>query len=110
MQDVQDAGEMYQFYLTGCGYDVVVAEDGDQGMQVAPERRPRVILNGMGLPVIDRWSLIRLRRGDARTRSIRVVALSGHDARDCTRVRGRMQQFPFEAMPPRRPGQRGRAC
>jgi CheY-like chemotaxis protein len=58
------------------GYEMVIATDGQQGVQVAQEQHPDLILMDMSLPVIDGWEATRLLKADASTQSIPVVALT----------------------------------
>jgi CheY-like chemotaxis protein len=60
------------------GYEMVIATDGQQGVQVAQEQHPDLILMDMSLPVIDGWEATRLLKADASTQSIPVVALTAH--------------------------------
>src|SRR5216117_164304 len=41
--------------LAARGYEVVVAEDGPQGLALAEAHRPDLILMDLGLPDIDGW-------------------------------------------------------
>ncbi len=60
------------------GYEMVIATDGQQGVQMAQEQHPDLILMDMSLPVIDGWEATRLLKADASTQSIPVVALTAH--------------------------------
>src|SRR5437762_2093353 len=64
--------------LAGRGYEVVVAEDGRQGLALAESDRPDLILLDLGLPEIDGWECVRRLRANARTSHIPVVALTAH--------------------------------
>src|SRR4028118_227769 len=60
------------------GYEMVIATDGQQGVQVAQEQHPDLILMDMSLPVIDGWEATRLLKADASTQGIPVIALTAH--------------------------------
>ena len=64
--------------LTRRGYDVVVADDGAEGVRRARDSAPDLVLMDMSLPVIDGWEATRLLKADAGTRDIPVVALTAH--------------------------------
>jgi CheY-like chemotaxis protein len=64
--------------LTARGYQVLVAEDGRQGLALAEADRPDLILMDLGLPDIDGWACVRRLRANVSTRSIPVVALTAH--------------------------------
>ena len=59
-------------------FEVVVAEDGEQGCAVAAAERPDLILMDLDLPVIDGWEATRRLKADPQTKSIPVIALSAH--------------------------------
>jgi CheY-like chemotaxis protein len=60
------------------GYEMIIATDGQQGVQMAQEQQPDLILMDMSLPVIDGWEATRLLKSDASTQGIPVVALTAH--------------------------------
>ncbi|HWK63301.1 MAG TPA: response regulator [Rhizobiaceae bacterium] len=60
------------------GYDVVVATDGEQGVALALEVAPDIILMDLSLPVLDGWEATRRLKALAETRDIPVIALSSH--------------------------------
>ncbi len=60
------------------GYEMVIATDGQQGVQMAQEQHPDLILMDMSLPVIDGWEATRLLKADASTQGIPIVALTAH--------------------------------
>jgi two-component system, cell cycle response regulator DivK len=58
------------------GYDVVEAESGEDGLRLAGERRPALILMDIHLPGIDGIETLRRLRADAATRAIPVIAVT----------------------------------
>ena len=60
------------------GFDVVVAEDGAEGVAKALGEQPDIVLMDMGLPVMDGWEATRAIKADRRTVSIPVIALTAH--------------------------------
>lgn len=64
--------------LSASGYEVLVAEDGLQGLALAMAHQPDLILMDLGLPEIDGWECVRRLRANPVTRSIPVVALTAH--------------------------------
>src|SRR6185369_16957440 len=60
------------------GYTVVMAVDGQQGVDMALSEMPALILMDMSLPVIDGWQATLRVKADRRTRHIPVIALTAH--------------------------------
>lgn len=64
--------------LSRRGYEVVVAVDGAEGIEMATSAAPDLVLLDMSLPVVDGWEVAgSLKAGEA-TRSIPVIALTAH--------------------------------
>jgi CheY-like chemotaxis protein len=64
--------------LAARGYDVLVAEDGSEGLALAEARQPDLILMDLGLPEIDGWECVRRLKSTPSTRAIPVIALTAH--------------------------------
>lgn len=68
-------------------FNVLIAVDGQQGIEVARQSKPDLILMDMDLPVLDGWEATRQLKGDDNTRSIPVIALTAHALQsDCDRA------------------------
>ena len=60
------------------GYQVVIAIDGDQGVRLAQEEAPDLILMDMSLPVLDGWEATRQLKAAPVTQAIPIIALTAH--------------------------------
>jgi CheY-like chemotaxis protein len=60
------------------GYEVVLAVNGQQALEMARSRQPDIVLMDLSLPGIDGWQVARILKNDAATRGIPVVALTAH--------------------------------
>ncbi|KPK39748.1 MAG: chemotaxis protein CheY [Gammaproteobacteria bacterium SG8_47] len=60
------------------GYEVLMAEDGEQGLTAARTGSPELILMDMSLPVLDGWEATRILKADAATAAIPIIGLSAH--------------------------------
>ncbi|HAA93471.1 MAG TPA: two-component system response regulator [Rhodospirillaceae bacterium] len=78
VEDNEMNRDMLSRRLTRKGYEVIVAEDGQQGIALANSDAPDVILMDMSLPVIDGWEATRRIKADGATRDIPVIALTAH--------------------------------
>jgi two-component system, cell cycle response regulator DivK len=78
---VEDHEELWDFLsrrLRRRGFDVVLAHDGQDGVEKARAEQPDVILLDMNLPVMDGWTVARTLRGEAATAGIPIIALTAH--------------------------------
>ena len=78
---VEDHEEIWDFLsrrLKRRGFDVVVAEDGQQGLDRAREERPDIVLLDMNLPTMDGWTVARQLKQDPGTAAIPIIALTAH--------------------------------
>ena len=60
------------------GYQVSIAIDGAQGVAMALELMPAIILMDLSLPVMDGWAAIRHLKADPKTAGIPIIALTAH--------------------------------
>ena len=59
-------------------FEVLTAEDGEKGCEMAAAERPDIILMDLEMPVVDGWEATRRLKGNPQTRGIPVIALSAH--------------------------------
>lgn len=78
VEDNEMNRDMLSRRLARYGFDVVMAVDGRQGVEMARTENPDLILMDMSLPVLDGWGATRQIKADSRTRSIPVIALTAH--------------------------------
>jgi|SRR5688572_225605 len=85
IEDFDDAREMYAEYLEFSGLRTIGAADALQGLQLAEQLQPHVILMDAALPGLSGWDATRQLKENPRTRHIPVLMLTGHvlgDARE----------------------------
>ena len=78
VEDNEMNRDMLSRRLIRRGFDVLIAVDGAQGIQLAKSELPDLILMDMSLPVVDGWDATRQLKTDAETQSIPVIALTAH--------------------------------
>lgn len=78
VEDNEMNRDMLSRRLRRNGYEVVIAIDGQQGVEMAASEAPDLILMDMSLPVIDGWEATRRVRENESTRTIPVIALTAH--------------------------------
>ena len=69
---------MYRDYLTHCGFRIVDAHNGHQALAKAKELRPNVVLTDLKVPGMDGFEFCRALQQSESTRSIPVLAVTGH--------------------------------
>ena len=77
IDDEKDILELVKRYLLQEGYDVVVAETGEQALEIAHSRLPTLIVLDLMLPGIDGLDLCKMLKKNPKTRNIPVIILSG---------------------------------
>jgi len=60
------------------GFHVLLAVDGQQGIDMAIEQLPDLILMDMNLPIIDGWEATRTLKANPTTQTIPVIGLTAH--------------------------------
>jgi CheY-like chemotaxis protein len=78
VEDNEMNRDMLSRRLARKGYEVVLAVDGQQGVDMARSQAPDLVLMDMSLPVLDGWEATRLLKSDDATRHIPVIALTAH--------------------------------
>jgi two-component system, cell cycle response regulator DivK len=72
---------MLSWRLERRGYEVALAVDGLQALELARAQAPDLILLDMSLPGLDGWSVARELKGDPALASVPVIALTAHAMR-----------------------------
>jgi two-component system cell cycle response regulator DivK len=78
VEDNEMNRDMLSRRLAKRGFEVVMAVDGAQGVEMARSARPDAILMDMSLPVMDGWTATRELKADVATRGIPVIGLTAH--------------------------------
>lgn len=78
VEDNEMNRDMLSRRLVRKGYEVVLAFDGQAGVDLAATEAPDLILMDMSLPVLDGWEATRRLKADPATRHVPVIALTAH--------------------------------
>jgi CheY-like chemotaxis protein len=78
VEDNEESRDGLSRFLRRKGFEVLVAADGRQGLEVAQTHGPDLVLMDMSLPILDGWEATRQLKADPRTRHIPVIALTAH--------------------------------
>jgi two-component system, cell cycle response regulator DivK len=78
VEDNEDNAYMLTQRLTRHGFQVSIASDGVQGIEMARQEKPDLILMDLGLPALDGWTAARQLKQSPDTQDIPILALSAH--------------------------------
>ena len=79
IEDNDDNVYMLKMRLELLGdFEVVAAENGEKGCEMATAERPDIILMDLEMPVVDGWEATRRLKINLQTRDIPIIALSAH--------------------------------
>jgi CheY-like chemotaxis protein len=78
VEDNEMNRDMLSRRLVRSGYEVVIAVQGEEGVELARTASPDLVLMDMSLPVLDGWEATRRLKGDPATREIPIIALTAH--------------------------------
>ncbi len=68
--------ELVRYLLTHSGYTVLAAQDGAQGVAMARQERPELVICDLQLPNLDGYQVLAQLRGDPETAKLVVVAVT----------------------------------
>lgn len=82
VEDNEMNRDMLQRRLQRRGFEIALAEDGAQGVEVATATAPKLILMDMSLPVMDGWEATKRLKSNPKTAHIPIIALTAHAMSD----------------------------
>ena len=78
VEDNEMNRDMLSRRLVRRGFEVLIAENGQSGVDLTVSERPDLVLMDMSLPVMDGWEATRRLKADPNTSGIPIIALSAH--------------------------------
>ena len=78
---VEDHEEIWDFVsrrLQRRGYEVILAHDGQDGVDKTRVANPDIVLLDMNLPVLDGWTAAKTIRADSSIPRVPIIALTAH--------------------------------
>lgn len=73
VDDEMDLAEMVRFRLEANGYEILLAHDGQQALEVARKEKPDLIILDLMLPKMDGYKVCGLLKMDSRYANIPVI-------------------------------------
>jgi CheY-like chemotaxis protein len=78
VEDNEMNRDMLSRRLARKGFEVLIAVDGQQGVDKTRTENPDLVLLDMSLPVLDGWEAARRLKGSSETKHIPIIALTAH--------------------------------
>jgi len=78
IEDNEMNRDMLSRRLERHGFKLVMAKDGQEGVQLSVEEIPDLILMDMSLPVLDGWEATKQIKSNEKTSHIPIIALTAH--------------------------------
>ena len=78
VEDNEMNRDMLARRLSRRGFEVLLAVDGREGVDLAAAEQPDLVLLDLSLPVLDGWSAARELKAQDRTRGMPIIALTAH--------------------------------
>ena len=78
IEDNEMNRDMLSRRLSRRGYEIIMAFDGQAGLEMMRSESPDLVLMDMGLPVLDGWEATIQAKADDSISSIPIIALTAH--------------------------------
>jgi serine/threonine-protein kinase PpkA len=85
VEDDPTIRELVRLHLTSANHDVLTANDGLQGLQMAVSRQPDIIVTDVQMPNMDGFGMLAAVRANEQTSAIPVIFLTALDDRESYR-------------------------
>jgi len=93
IEDEPSSVELLRRMLNRNGYQILVARDGEKGMELAREHLPDIILLDLGLPKIDGWKVMDKLGQEELLSAIPIVVVSVDDRKELSIKMGASDHF-----------------
>ena len=78
IEDTENNRRIFRDLLTHAGFELLEARDGEEGVAMAAEQRPDLILMDIQLPIMDGYAATRRIKADPALRSIPIIAVTSY--------------------------------
>ncbi|MCU1289913.1 MAG: two-component system response regulator [Acidobacteria bacterium] len=78
VEDNADYRELIDFFLKLKGFEVIIATDGLEAIELANSEMPHIILMDLNLPVLDGWEATKIISQNQATANIPIIAVSAN--------------------------------
>ncbi|MEK7699210.1 MAG: response regulator [Planctomycetota bacterium] len=78
IEDNEKNLKLFSVIIKSLGYEILTAMNGEEGVKIAKEESPDLILMDIQMPVMDGISALNMLKTDERTKNIPVIALTSY--------------------------------
>ena len=78
VEDQADNLRILHDLLSSAGYDIIIAENGQEALEVVPRERPDLILMDIQLPLLDGYEATRRIKADPTLRGIPIIVITSY--------------------------------
>ena len=78
VEDQEDNRQILRDLLSSAGFELIEAEDGEQGLAAAAAHHPDLILMDIQMPVLDGYETTRRIKADPALRAIPIIAVTSY--------------------------------
>ena len=82
VEDEKELAALYKLKLSLDGYEVSVAEDGEEGLEKATKEAPNLIFLDIKIPKMDGFEVLKKLRESSKTKEIPILMLSNFDEQE----------------------------
>ena len=78
VEDTEDNRQIMRDLLTSVGYELIEAVNGEEGVAMAKQHKPDLILMDIQLPILDGYEATRRIKADAALASVPIIAVTSY--------------------------------
>ena len=82
IEDEKEVAELYRLKLSLDGYEVLTAENGEEGLEKAFSEKPELIFLDIKMPKMDGFEALKKLRSSEKTKNVPILVLSNFDEQD----------------------------
>ena len=82
IEDEKEVAELYRLKLSLDGYEVLTAENGEEGLEKAFSEKPQLIFLDIKMPKMDGFEALKKLRSSEKTKNVPILVLSNFDEQD----------------------------
>jgi len=78
VEDNDDYRDLVNFYLTSKGFEVIIATNGVEAVELSNSEKPHIILMDINMPIVDGLEATKIINQNLATKDIPIIAVSAN--------------------------------